>query len=305
APVLVVFFRLLQGFALGGEVGPTTAFLMEAAPTRQRALYVSLQNATQYFAVLCVGIVGAVLGSVLPPETFGAWGWRIAMLLGAMVVPFAYAMRRRLPETLHAQADAGATQPPLRVAGLAVLMIAGMTISSYTLNYIPTYVQHTLGGSPQLASIVTILGGIAAVIGALIGGRLSDQIGRKPVMVAAAAGLLVLSVPCFLAMRIAPTLPVIGTAAACLCFLIGLGPPALLTNITESFPVTLRSGAVGFLYAAVVAVFGGSTQYIVTWLIATMNSPLAPAWYVTGAMAVSTLAMLLARETAPVKTHDR
>ena len=304
APILVVIFRLLQGFALGGEVGPTTAFLMEAAPLRQRGAYVSLQNATQYFAVLCVGIVGTLLGSAMPEESFGAWGWRIAMLIGALVIPFAYVLRKRLPETLHEQPQTAPVQPPLRVAALAILMIAATTISTYTLNYIPTYAQHTLGLSQQLAAIVTMIGGVCALIGALIGGRLSDRIGRKPVMLGAAGAVFVLGVPCFLAMGISPTLPVIGTAAALLCFFIGFFPPALLTSLAESFPAGLRAGAIGFLYALTVAVFGGSAQYVVTWLIAVTEAPMAPAWYMTGAMVFGLAGMLAMRETAPAKSRD-
>jgi MFS transporter, MHS family, citrate/tricarballylate:H+ symporter len=304
APVLVVIFRLLQGFALGGEVGPTTAFLMEAAPLRQRGRYVSLQNATQYFSVLCVGIVGTVLGSVMPQEAFGTWGWRIAMLLGAVVIPFAYVLRRRLPETLHEAPEAAVPQPPLRVAALAILMIAATTISTYTLNYIPTYAQHTLGASQTLASIATMVGGVCAMIGALIGGQLSDRIGRKPVMLGAAGAVLVLGVPCFLAMGISPTLPVIASVAACLCFFIGFFPPALLTSLAESFPAGMRSGAIGFLYALTVAIFGGSAQYVVTWLIAVTGAPMAPAWYMTGAMIFGLIGMLAMRETAPVKQKN-
>ena len=67
APVLVVLFRLVQGFALGGEVGPSTAFLMEAAPADKRGLYVSLQFATQQAATLVAGIVGVVLANLLTP----------------------------------------------------------------------------------------------------------------------------------------------------------------------------------------------------------------------------------------------
>jgi hypothetical protein len=102
-------------------------------------------------------------------------------------------------------------------------------------------------------------------------------------------------------MRVSPTLPVIATAGGLLCFFIGLFPPALLTNLAESFPVTMRSGAIGFLYALAVAVFGGSTQYIVTWLIAVTQAPMAPAWYISGAMAVGLIGVLASRETAPVK----
>src|SRR5579864_2883941 len=65
APVLVIVFRLLQGFALGGEVGPSTAFLLEAAPPSRRGLYVSLQATSADTAALIAGVVGAALASTL------------------------------------------------------------------------------------------------------------------------------------------------------------------------------------------------------------------------------------------------
>ncbi len=306
APALALVFRLCQGFALGGEVGPTTAYLMEAAPLRQRGRYVSLQNATQYFAVLCVGIVGTVLGSLLPQEAFGEWGWRVAMLLGAVVIPFAYILRRRLPETLHAtQAEERIAVPSRAVAGLALLMIAATTISTYTMNYVATYAQHTLGLTPLSASLCTVVYGLAAMTGALVGGRLSDRIGRKPVLLMGGIALMLLGVPCFFIMLLSPTVPVVALAAGVMAFFVGLFPPAVLTSIAESYPAMLRARSLGFLYALAVAVFGGSAQYVVTWLIDVTGSPLAPAWYMTGAMALGLIGMAAMRETAPVKTHAK
>ena len=63
--MLAVIFRMVQGFALGGEVGPNTAFLLEAAPPNRRGLYVSMQYATQDTAVLIAGAVGLLLSSIL------------------------------------------------------------------------------------------------------------------------------------------------------------------------------------------------------------------------------------------------
>lgn len=306
APILALVFRLLQGFALGGELGPTTAYLMEAAPLNRRGLYVSLQNATQYVAVLGVGIVGTLLTSLMPEVTFGAWGWRLAMLLGAVVIPFAYVMRRRLPETLQAQSEASpASSPPLLLALLALVMIAAATISNYCLNYAALYVQHVLGMSAQTASIVTVLGASMAVAGSLLGGWLSDRWGRKPVMLLAGLAIMALGVPCYLAMLASPSMPVVAGAMALLSLFIGMYPAALLTSITESFPTLLRARSVGFLYAVAVAVFGGSAQYVATWLIGATGSQLAPAWYMSGAMLLGVTCLLALRETAPAKVRGQ
>src|SRR5262245_29174434 len=98
APALVLFFRLLQGFALGGEVGPTTAYMAEAAPTHRRGFYLSMQYATQDVAVLIAGIIATYLAAKLTTEQLSAWGWRVAMLIGATAVPFGLWVRQTLPE---------------------------------------------------------------------------------------------------------------------------------------------------------------------------------------------------------------
>ena len=78
APVLVLLFRLIQGFALGGEVGPTTAFMAEAAPPHRRGFYLSMQYATQDGAILIAGMVGVTLAHFLSDAQLQEWGWRAA-----------------------------------------------------------------------------------------------------------------------------------------------------------------------------------------------------------------------------------
>jgi MFS family permease len=302
APALVLFFRLAQGFALGGEVGPTTAFLLEAAPRQRRGLYVSLQNATQYLSVLCVGLIGTVLSGLLAPDVFGTWGWRAAMLVGAAMVPFAWMLRRTLPETLETAAQGEApSMPLLKVAGLGVLTIAATSISTYLMNYIGTYAQHTLRVGQQLAFLCTVMGGLAAMLGALSGGILSDRLGRKPVMLTGGVMTLLLGVPCFYAMLLLDSPGALLLATALVAYFIGFFPPVVLTNICESFPAGRRAGALGITYALAVAVFGGSAQYAAAWLTDLTGSPLAPAWYMTGAMIFGVAAMAAMTETAPVR----
>jgi MFS family permease len=83
APMLVVGWRLLQGFALGGEVGPIAAFLVEAASLERRGICGSLLVATSGISVFAAGLVGFGLSSALDTQSLDNWGWRCAFLLGA------------------------------------------------------------------------------------------------------------------------------------------------------------------------------------------------------------------------------
>src|SRR4029079_3331581 len=99
APLLVLSGRLLQGFSAGMELGGVSVYLSEIATPGHKGFYVSWQSASQQAAVIFAALVGVVLTAVLPPESMSAWGWRIPLLIGCLVVPFLFAMRRTLEET--------------------------------------------------------------------------------------------------------------------------------------------------------------------------------------------------------------
>ena len=309
APILLLAFRLLQGLALGGEVGPSTAFLVEAAPPLRRGLYVALQFATQDSAILVAGIVGFVLSSLLPPAALDAWGWRLALLLGTAVVPLGLYMRNSLPETL-AHADNAAATPmdrqvsPLLVI-LALLMLGAGTIANYALIYLTTYAQDSLRLATNVAFAATIVNGAFAVFGDITSGMLSDRVGRKPLMLSAMTLLILLVVPSFIAMEHFRSAVALYAATALLTLLLsGAIGPALVT-ITETLPKAVRSGALSVIYAVAIAVAGGSTQFMIKWLTDATGNPLAPAWYVTAALVVGGVAMLIVAESAPVRTAPR
>jgi MFS family permease len=299
----VVLFRLLQGFALGGEVGPSTAFLMEAAPAQRRGLYVSFQIATQQVAILVSGVVGLVLSSMLTPAHLNDWGWRAAMLLGLAVVPFALIIRSRLPETFQRQANAKSvlTRAQMQMVVLTMVMVAAMTIATYTLNYLNVFASHTLGLPPAPTFGAVALAGLCGVIFNPIGGLLSDRLGRKPVMIVAFALLCAVGLPCFLMMAHLRTAGSLYVAALVMAPLLALGSSATMAFLAESLPPQIRSGGIGIIYALAITVFGGSASFVVAWLTEVTHSPLAPAWYMCGALAIGLCAMFAVRETALVK----
>src|SRR6516164_10074317 len=99
APLLVVIGRLLQGFSAGMELGGVSVYLSEIATPGHKGFYVSWQSASQQAAVMFAALLGVVLNGVLSPAAMSAWGWRIPLLIGCLVLPFLVAMRRTLEET--------------------------------------------------------------------------------------------------------------------------------------------------------------------------------------------------------------
>jgi MFS transporter, MHS family, citrate/tricarballylate:H+ symporter len=306
APILLLVFRLLQGFALGGEMGPSTAFLIEVAPLHRRGLYVAIQYMTQDLAVLAAGIVGFALSNWLSPESLDQWGWRVAFLLGAAVVPFGLYLRRTLPETLTAADRAiipvEQRRAPARLIGLGLLLLIANTIDGYGLSYMTTYAQDSLRLAAGVAFGATIMYGVGAVTGDLLSGLLSDRVGRRTVMILSVVLLLLLVTPAYFAMTRFPSALTLYLATWILCVLQALFANAALVAVTESLPKATRSSVLAILYALATTIFGGTTQFVINWLTEATGSSMAPAWYMTGALAVGATAAVMIRETAPVKT---
>ena len=301
APVLAVLFRMLQGFALGGEVGPNTAFLVEAAPPNRRAFYVSLQFATQNFSILIAGSVGLLLSSILTPEALLAWGWRAAFLVGALIVPFTIAIRKSLAETLvHDElrtAEAIGRRKVMILAVAGLLLLAGATIGTYTVDYITTFAQRTLGMKASIAFAATVLLGISMTSFNLVSGWLADRYGRKPVALAGWLGMFLAGIPAFLLMVQYRNAATLFSMTALLGMLMGILTPPSVTLFTEALPARVRAGALGTVYAVSIAIFGGSAQFMEQLLIDRTGSQIAPAFYMTAAIAIGVIGVFMLEET--------
>jgi MHS family citrate/tricarballylate:H+ symporter-like MFS transporter len=311
APIIVLVARMAQGFALGGEVGPTTAYLLEIAPPDRRARVVSWQPASQEIAATAGALVGVILSKMMAPEMLEAYGWRLAFLIGALCLPFGLWMRRTLPETIPQDArgaEAIENSSHLRLACrhirlivLALMVLASGTISTYVTQYMTTYAKNTLHVAPPLAFAVSLVSNSLGIAGALLGGWLADLLGRKPVMIWPQLLALVMTYPTFLWIVHAP-----GALSLLLGFgalsLIGSLPfTAFFATFTEALPQEIRGGVFATIYAIAIASFGGTAQLVVTWLLHVSGDPLAPSWYLLFAATVGLIAMSLMPETAPVK----
>ncbi|MGJ7918740.1 MFS transporter [Massilia sp. LXY-6] len=313
APIIVVVCRLVQGLALGGEVGPSSAFLVEISPAGKRGLYGSWQLASQGVATLVAGVFGMALTGTLNPADLQAWGWRIPFACGLLLIPVALYLRRSMPETLESGTASGtaagpAAHSPARLRDhrglllLAILVVLGGTVANYVSNYMTTYAITTLKMTPTIAMSATLVVGLVTLVFSLLGGWLSDRYGRRPVMLIPRILLALLAYPAFMFLAEQPTTAALLGVTALLAALNALSAGVILVTIPELLPRSIRAVGLSIAYAVGVALFGGTTQFVITWLIAATGNPAAPAWYLTAASiicALATFALPEVNEKAP------
>lgn len=293
APLLVIAFRLLQGFGLGGEVGPATAYLFETARPGRQGEAVAWQTASQGAAALAAGVIGLSAAFLLPPAWFGAWGWRIAFLLGVAGGPLAWAIRRRLQETLAPAGRTGSARIPPRLVAGGLMMILSGTIPTYVGQYLSTYALTVLHLGARFAFVAPVATGCATLGFALAGGAASDRIGVFPVMLWPRVALLLVSIPVFLLATRVPGLATLVVASVAVAGLNAACIAAGLCALARALPMGGRSTGIGVIYAVGVSVFGGSTQFVVTALLGWTHDSLSPAYYLVAANAVGVWASFL------------
>lgn len=326
APVLAVLARLVQGFSLGGEVGANTAFLAEAALPERRGETVSWQGVSQLIALVTGSLVGVALTSSLPAAALDAYGWRIAFLVGAVTVPVGYWLRGNVRETLHeTEADTPQARPVAgalpaaaaapgrgelarrhwRIIVLGLIIIAAGTVGTYILDYIATYAQSTLHLPARAGFLATLAGCSAGIPAVLLLGRLSDRYGRRPINVWCNLAFLLAIYPVFAWVDAARSAAALIWGVV-LLWVLSIGNfGTFCTAMVEALPRRIRSGAFGAAYATAIALFGGTTQLVVTWLIHLTGSATSPAWYLTGFTLIGQVAYLLFPETAPARLRVR
>lgn len=310
APILLVLARLIQGFAVGGEMGPSTMFMLEAAPPGRRLYYASWQLASQNLGSLAYGLVGALLALALSKQDLYGWGWRLPFALGVLIAPIGIYIRNALEETLKQEphvvpAHAGAVISIVLKdywfsVLLGVALIAGGTIMQYFLINMTPYAIRTLHLPDAVAMLGSITVGVTGAIGALVGGLLADRFGIKTVAVIPRVILLVALLPVMWWLVASPSATTLVLGIAVLSALQGASSGVGIMLIPWTFPKSVRATGLAFTYSLGVAVFGGTATYIVTWLVGVTGNPLASVYYVF----IATLAMLAAILAMPKEESE-
>lgn len=277
ASALLLFARLIQGLAYGGEIAASHSYIAEMAPARRRGLWSSTIYVSSMLATLLATLLGATITTVLSEEQMAGWGWRVPFLIGGVLGVVAIFMRRTLTETpAYKQVqntEESAARPSLargiwenRAAAFRVIgIVMGGTVFFYT--WVVAAPAYAIGVKHMKPSDALWSGVIAASVMVVVlpfAGALSDRIGRRPNMLIFMVGGAAVSFPLnYLIQGEAWQLTLAMSIAA---VLIAMGVSILPAYLSELFPTRVRAVGIGVPYSLAVALCGGTAPYLQTWL---------------------------------------
>ncbi|WP_208719720.1 MFS transporter [Amycolatopsis circi] len=307
APIVLVLLRLVQGLAAGGEFGSAASFLAEYAPRRRRGFGVSWLEVGSLLGFLAGSFVFLLLSLGLTNAQLASWGWRVPFLIAAPLGIIGFVIRSKIEDTPEYRALEATDNVPrspvrelfrhnkkqlLQAAGLMTMMhVPFYAVLTYLVTYETDYLGHSSGSAAALSTVISLVGLFLVPFF----GRLSDRIGRRPILIGAGVALFVLATPAYLLMRTGLVGTWIGGLALGAILAAILGTYAVWS--AEIFPTRTRQSGLSIAYNITAALFAGTVPYLMTVLISATGSTLVPGPYLMAAAAVGLIAAFSMRET--------
>ncbi|MEV8150846.1 MFS transporter [Arthrobacter sp. NPDC080073] len=320
AAALLVILKLVQGFSTGGEYAGATTFVSEYAPDKRRGFFASFLDMGSYIGFALGAALVSILQLTIGQSAMEDWGWRLPFLIAGPLGVIAVYFRSKIEEspqfqaTLDAQeavaadaaaGDAAVAKGPIGIVKaywrqiiLAMILAAAANTVGYMLtSYMPTYLTESKGYDPVHGTLLTIPVLVIMAVCIPLTGKLSDRIGRRPVLWIGAISTIVFAIPAFLLIGIGDIWSTLA-GLALIAFPVTFYIANLASALPALFPTSSRYGGMGIAYNFSVAIFGGTTPFIVAALIQGTGNDMMPAYYLMGTSVVGAIAIYFLRESA-------
>ncbi len=303
APILIIAARLIQGFAMGSETGGVTAYLLEIAPPKHKALFVCLNTTTFNLATLAALLLGYALNKYLTQAELTSWGWRVPPLVGCGIIPLIFYFRRRLLETEEFEAQAHhptmrevlitvAQHWRLALAGMFMIVV-GSTIGYFMITFMPVFVKEQLGMTAEQSLLSTVIAVLYSLATLPLFAMLSDKIGRFRVLATTAIVSLLVTFPALNYLVGQPSYANLIFCQLIFSTLYSAYASSAFVGLIELVPVKIRATGYAVSTSLGLAIFGGFTPLVCTWLIHTTGNSAAPALWLGAVAAAGLVAIVI------------
>jgi MFS transporter, MHS family, citrate/tricarballylate:H+ symporter len=302
APLIVVLGRLLQGFSAGVELGGASIYLSEMATPGHRGFYCAWQSASQQVAVMFAALLGVALSVLVSPAAMIGWGWRVPFLIGCLIVPLLFWLRRSLAETevflaqkRHPQISEilASLASNWKIVGVGMLLSTMTTVCFYLITaYTPTYGIEVLHLSSRQSLMVTLAIGLSNFFWLPTGGAISDIVGRRPMMIGVTLAAILTSYPAMLWLVSAPSVTRLLAVELWLSIFFGVYNGAMIPYLAEIMPPEIRTSGFSLAFSLATAIFGGFTPFVCTYLIHETGNRAMPALWLSFAALCGLVAAL-------------
>lgn len=275
APILLVFARLVQGLAVGGEYGAAATFIAESAPPERRGFYSGFMFFSLALGTLLASSLAWLLPNVLTATQMGDYGWRLPFFIGGFGGLVAVWLRRGVAETEAFSKKSSSTgqvsklklmlrDHPGAFRRMVGITILGATAFYFFVSYLPIFAIRHNGATASVAFGANSVALIIYMFCQPLFGAISDRFGRRPQLIVFALGYLLFAYPVVLALDSS-------FSRIFLVELFGMLLYGLYSSIapavkSEIFSTDVRAMGIGLPYNLVVAIFGGTTPYLITLL---------------------------------------
>jgi proline/betaine transport protein TphA len=305
SPLLFVFFRLIQGIAVGGELPGSTTFLIEHMPDHRRGFAGSLVLSTAFLGIFLGSLTASLLSVLCSEDILRSWGWRLAYLIGALLGLIGIYLRLTSvepPTFLHTKHT---KELPAKIVFfahrrkllLSILFTSIMAMSNYLLiAYITSFLVKFEGYLLKDALIANFIALLVLTILIPLMGLLSDYLGRKPIFLSGVLGIFIFIYPIFILLLSGHWWQVL-TGELLLAVILAPLNATVPTMLAEMFPTAIRASGVSIGYNIGQAVFGGTIPLISLALVELTGNKYVPALYILFWAIITMIASRYAQET--------
>jgi MHS family proline/betaine transporter-like MFS transporter len=297
APILLVLLRIIQGLSVGGEYTSSLIYLAENGPSHRKAFTAIWGSWGAVLGMLLGSAIGLATATWLGNDALEQWGWRIPFAIGGFVALVGWWIRRRLP----ADAPQAPTQSPIREVLTRyrphifriVLVNIGFGVAYYTVFvYAVTYIRNIDHLTESVALELNTLSMGVLLVALPLAAWAADRIGHRRMVTYSFVLLVALAIPLFSAIHSEEPEQVL-IAEMIFAVLVAFTSGGMVALNVQLLPDSIRCTGLALAYNIAHGLFGGTTPLIAAWLLKTSDNPIAPAYWLVGALALSTFTMLL------------